>query len=265
MVKFPTQREGESVQLVLLKHWIVKMKVVIEALLLFVTPIIIVIVYAITHAPFFTTNYQKLFLAFFLLYLLFIALINFIHWLNEELDVFMISSERIISIDQVKFMHRTISETPLYQVQDARANTRGIFGTVLNFGDIEIQTAADKIFFRIQSVPNAFEVVGQILDLRNRYAKSAKDKHNGETAAIMANATAPTPPAPHEHITETKDTDSFNIVTGNEVYKEQRVDTDVNTEQQTVQQNGETFQVPHAEPPAPNNPPGPNPIDLSNK
>ena len=260
-VSFPGKRDNETVQLVLLKHWVVKLKVIMELFFLIIVPIIGVFIYAYIRAPYFTTNYQKIFLSFFIIYLLFISLINFIHWLNEELDVFIVTDERILSIDQVKFMHRTVSETPLYQIQDARSNTKGILGTLLDYGDIEIQTAADQIVFKMESVPDAFSNVGKILDLKEKHAVNVKVKaHEAERESDeKAVEQITNEENGHLHVQESHDKDIYNILTGHDVEQKTVIDTDVDPNKPHPE--GETFAINEDQD---NDPHGPNPIDLSN-
>ena len=261
-ISFPGTRQDESVKLILLKHWIVKLKVVMELAFLIIFPIIAVFVYAFIKAPYFTTNYQKIFLIFFIIYLLFVSLINFIHWLNEELDVFIVTTERIVSIDQIKFMHRTISETPLYQVQDVRSDTKGVLGTLLDYGDIEIQTAADQIFFRIESVPDAFSNVGRILDLKEKHAVRMKVRqHQAEQKIENDASTVEKQPDGHLHVQETHDKEIFNVLTGEDIEEKTIIDTDATPE--TISPHAETFSISHPDE-KDSSSHGPNPIDLSN-
>jgi len=88
------------------------------------------------------------------IYYLFIWLIFFFSFIDFYLDVWIITSERIIDIKQHGFFSRVISEQRLDRVQDVTSEVHGIFQTVLNFGDVFIQTAGESQRFHFDDVPD---------------------------------------------------------------------------------------------------------------
>ena len=116
----------------------------------------------------------------FLCYLDILALIAFIRWLEEELDLIIVTNERVISIDQVTFMHRTISETELVQIQDVKHIAKGVLSNVFGFGSLQIQTAADKIAFVIHDVPAPYKMARKIMDVRDECKQKLMAKHGGQ-------------------------------------------------------------------------------------
>ena len=64
-------------------------------------------------------------------------------------------------------MERTVSETNLAQVQDVEGRASGVLGNVLDFGTLEIQTAAEKVVFRIHEIPHPFKTAREIMKLRD--------------------------------------------------------------------------------------------------
>jgi len=103
-----------------------------------------------------------------LIYLLYSVLILYIKWLNEELDIFVVTNMRLINLEQVSFMERTVSETNLSQIQDAKGVEKGVLGNLLHYGNLQIQTAAEKVAFTIKSVPDPFRHAREILDIRDK-------------------------------------------------------------------------------------------------
>ena len=57
----------------------------------------------------------------------------FVQWLNNELDILIVTNKRIIEYDQIKFLNRKISQASIDQVQEVRASTSGIIGNVLRY------------------------------------------------------------------------------------------------------------------------------------
>ena len=56
-----------------------------------------------------------------------------LNWINDELDLFIITDSRIISIDQISALSRSVSECSLDRVQEVNAHTAGILQTIFGF------------------------------------------------------------------------------------------------------------------------------------
>lgn len=169
MKHFPGQREGETVELVLRKHWIAHVNVFA---LFFIFAIIPLVIYGILMVRFresFFNEITKLTSGVFFIYILAIVIVSYIKWLNEELDVVVVTNERIINLNQINFLSRTISESPLVHIQDVKGHSHGFFCTIFDYGTIEAQTAAEKIFFLIDCVPKPMQHVGKIMEIKDRY------------------------------------------------------------------------------------------------
>lgn len=173
--RFPGQKRNENIEIVLRKHWIVHTKIFLITLLFGLIPGIIYIGLAVGYTHYWGSMYFRLTSAFFMVYLLFVGLIAYIKWLNEELDVVIVTSERILNVNQLSFLNREISEANLFQVQDIKGGHKGIGGNVLEYGDLEVQTAADQILFKMSHIPKPHIAARQILDLRE-----TKDKNTYE-------------------------------------------------------------------------------------
>lgn len=100
-------------------------------------------------------------------YSLFIWLFFFFSFIDYYLDVWIITSERIIDIRQNGFFSRIISEQKLDKVQDVTSEVHGFFPTVLKYGDVHIQTAAEQGRFNFQEVPDPEGVRDVIIKLMN--------------------------------------------------------------------------------------------------
>jgi hypothetical protein len=128
-----------------------------------------------------SSNTKRWVTLIFMLYLELIMLMTYIRWLEDELDIIIVTNERIISIDQVSFLHRTISETELSQVQDVKHVSRGLLANVMGYGSLEVQTAAQKIVFEIKQVQKPYEMARCIMDLCNTYRHGFAEKHHRPT------------------------------------------------------------------------------------
>lgn len=50
----------------------------------------------------------------------------FVHWVNNELDLLIVTDRRIISYDQVNFLDRKMSQTTIDLVQEVNSSTTGL-------------------------------------------------------------------------------------------------------------------------------------------
>jgi len=176
---FPGQKPDEEIKFVVRKHWIIQVKIFLFFLVLASVP---TLAYLGLQFGFefleLTQNSKRWITLIYLLYMDLVLLLTLIRWIEEELDIVIVTNERIISIDQVSFLHRTISETELSQVQDVKHVAKGVMANVLGFGSLEVQTAAQKIMFMIKNVEKPYEMARSIIDLCNVYKKDfLKDNH----------------------------------------------------------------------------------------
>lgn len=156
------------------KHWVIAVKIGTLFLVLFVVPVIAALAFAIFV-------WDKTFdqVALFVMlglwcYLLAILAFIFMAWINEELDVVIITNERVVSHDQIDIFHRQVSETSIAQVQDVIGTEEGVWGNLFHYGTLKIQTAAKDIMFIIKHVSKPYEAARQILNIRDQYLDKEK-------------------------------------------------------------------------------------------
>lgn len=87
-------------------------------------------------------------------YYLFLWLFSFFSFIDYYLDVWIITNERIIDIQQRGFFSRIISEQRLYRIQDVTSEVNGWLPTIFKYGNVYIQTAGSQQRFFFQEVPN---------------------------------------------------------------------------------------------------------------
>ena len=155
---------NEQILMVLHRHWIAFfLKFIIGAILLIIALLVI------PYFPFLESalGISQVVLWFFaLIYLMIVVLVIFVFWIDYYLDIWIITSERIIDIDQKGLFNREISEFMLERVQDVIIEVPNIMATFLKYGNLIIRTASEATF-RIEQAPNVYEAKNLILD----YAK----------------------------------------------------------------------------------------------
>lgn len=177
----PNQKEFEKTVFSLRRHFIVPIKITALFLLLAAVPVAFYFIVQnaspnilqdpITY-PIFVLVVSAYGLAVWLFY--FNSLIDY------YLDVWIVTNERIINIEQKGLFARTIAELKLYRVQDVKAEVKGILHTLLEYGEITVQTAGEEAHFVFKQVPDPYKVSRQILELveqdRQKHLDEIKDE-----------------------------------------------------------------------------------------
>ena len=107
------------------------------------------------------------------------------HW-----NAFIVTSERIVDVDQRGFFHRTVSEAAFDKIQDVSYAIRGVVGTVLRFGTVEIQTAGNATNLELQHVRDPKDLHHLITEAMHRHKDSANGGARSEKIALLLDAAA---------------------------------------------------------------------------
>jgi len=150
---FLNQHSKEKILLVLRQHSFINVKWIPISLLLIVTPILFFPVLPLFD---FLTSEFKLF-AMIGWYLLVSAYMieQFLYWYY---NIYIITDERIVDIDFISLMYRQVSEAKIDKIEDVTATTTGLFAGIFNYGNVTIQTAAEKREFEFLNVPQPAKV-----------------------------------------------------------------------------------------------------------
>lgn len=161
---FPSQKTQEKVFLLLRRHWFTYFGFVAVAVIMSV-PILFVIILWINRPDYFTATMGNIAIIVVFAYILFALAVMLYGFIDYYLDVYIVTNERIVNVEQNGFFRRKISELHLHQIQDVSAKVDGMFSTVLHYGNVYIQTAGERENFVFQSIPNPYRVSKLIVDL----------------------------------------------------------------------------------------------------
>jgi hypothetical protein len=89
-----------------------------------------------------------------------------LNWYRYHNDIWVITNQRLIDSTKTSPFRMKLSTADLVNVQDMTVEREGIFQTMLDYGDIVCQTAADMQEFRLPGIPKPREV--QLLVDRER-------------------------------------------------------------------------------------------------
>ena len=96
--------------------------------------------------------------------ILLVWLYAFLIWIDYFFDVWIITNERVINIEQKGLFVRTVSELKFSRIQDVTSEVSGMIPTILNFGDVKVQTASEEDYFLFRRVPDPYHVKDVIME-----------------------------------------------------------------------------------------------------
>ena len=91
-----------------------------------------------------------LFLAVFFLHLFWIA--AFIMLADFFLDVWILTDQRVIAVEQKSLFSRVVSECSLSKIQDTSIEIHGFIPTILHYGNLTVRTASEHQDFIFKNV-----------------------------------------------------------------------------------------------------------------
>ena len=156
-------KPGEEIQMVLRRHWIMYIFLGGWCSL----PVIFTIAYLFLNPGLSAVMGTGISILILIVMWFIAVLFIYVVWLDYELDLFVITNRRIIGIEQISFLNRTVSECSLIDVQEVNAQTKGILANIFNFGIITINTASENSHFRVSITPHALDnarIIRNIID-----------------------------------------------------------------------------------------------------
>lgn len=176
---FPSQRKGEKVIMMLRRHWIIIWRYVSMLIVFNIIPVAVfgflVLYLGWTVVP--GTPLYLLCVFGISLYYLIIWLHYFHEFVDYHLDIWIVTDQRIINIEQIGLFNRVISELNILKVQDVTSELRGKVQTMLNYGSVYIQTAGTTQRFEFEQVKDPEEVARIIIRAHdNAIAKTTPEE-----------------------------------------------------------------------------------------
>lgn len=173
---FPGQQAGEEIYLEIRQHWMVFLQrlaawALFAAILVFSDWAVGRYAPILNNYPY--ADYVNLIKS---VYLMFLILGLLILWVMYYLNVQIVTNERVVDITQTSLLHHTISELHLSRIEDVTAEVNGLFATLLDYGNVYIQTAGETERFVFDRVPNPTAVEKMILDLYEALPDDEKEK-----------------------------------------------------------------------------------------
>ncbi len=176
MLQIENLRPGEEVIMVVKRHWIIY---VILWLVFFSWLLFSILSYVFFWA---NTIIHLINIVFWMAF----SILLYIKWLDHELDMYAITNNRIIWIDQVAFLNRTVTECNLWQVQEVNSRTKWLFANMLNYGTLTILTAWNATNMIMDFAPNSMQEARKILNIVDNY-RDKKGKTEIKVEEVVEN------------------------------------------------------------------------------
>jgi len=168
-MRFETQTHGEEVVLLLRRHWFTNLPWMALVLVMALVPLFIFKLNflgqtdAVQAIPF---RFQLVGSLVWYILTLGFAFESFIMW---YFNVLLVTNRRIVDIDFWGLLHKSVAETTLSHVQDVTHEVGGFWRTVLNFGHVYVQTAAEVPRIEFRDVPRPNIVHKKIIELMGNH------------------------------------------------------------------------------------------------
>ncbi len=171
------QKGYEKVEYIVRRHWVTFLPVIFFFIILLILPFGAYWL-LLNSAGNFLQNpiYYTAGLLFGSVYYLSVVLFFYTYFVAFHLDLWVITNDRLLDVQQKTLFARTVSEVDLYQIQDASSEVHGIFPSIFNYGNIILQTASAVPKFTFRNVANPNKLRQAILTLSSE-DKKFHEKH----------------------------------------------------------------------------------------
>ena len=162
-VTFQSQEDNEHVILFVRKHFITNFSWIAIGVILILLPPIFSLLSPLSLFPVSLPRQFTFLFTLFYYGLVFSYLFSqFITWYYT---VSLITNKRIVDVDFFYLLYHDVAVTKLDLVEDVNYRKTGFFSSFFNYGDVFVQTAAEKELFDLLQIPKPEVAVKIISDL----------------------------------------------------------------------------------------------------
>lgn len=167
-ISFADQEEDEKIELFLRRHGVTNIPWILGAALGFLFPVMI---FSFPAVVVFVRSFQvpgEVLLGVLVLWYLLVltyAIEKYLHW---YFNIYIVTNQHLVDIDFHNLLSRDKVEVRLDDVQSVKSSFSGIFGPLFNFGNLHIETAAQRQKLDFIAVPEPDLVTERIQDLQEK-------------------------------------------------------------------------------------------------
>lgn len=157
---FDTQDPEEEILVILRRHFITNLSWFFIGVVLLFSPAVLGYFPLLSSFPW---KYRIVFIIVWYLVLLIYIFEKFLSWF---FNMTIITDERIVDIDFINLTTKRVSDCELDKIQDVSFTNSGAIGTIFNYGNVTVQTAAEVTRFVFEDVPRPAKVAEVLQKLR---------------------------------------------------------------------------------------------------
>lgn len=83
--------------------------------------------------------------------------------------MYVVTNNRVIWVEQIWFLNRTVSECNLWQVQEVNSQTKWFIANLFNYWTLSIQTAWNVTTLKMEFCPDSIQQQRKLLNVVDEY------------------------------------------------------------------------------------------------
>lgn len=167
-MKFADQEEDESIELLLRGHFITNVPWIFLSFIGIFIPVLILNFSTLLSGFGVDKIPGNVILVSVILWYLFLLAFVISRLLNWYFNIYIVTNKHLVDINFYNLLNRDFTEVRLDDIQSSKSQIKGIIGSLFHYGDVIIETAAERQQIDFNSVPKPDEVKERIQDLQER-------------------------------------------------------------------------------------------------
>ncbi|PIR03070.1 MAG: hypothetical protein COV60_02345 [Candidatus Magasanikbacteria bacterium CG11_big_fil_rev_8_21_14_0_20_43_7] len=170
--EFINQKSYEHIIYRIRRHPITFIPIVFMFLILLLVPFIVYIIIGTLFPEIMTgPRTYPLLLLLGSTYILTMFLFFYVRFIDYYLDLWIVTNDRIIDIEQNNLFSRSITELDLFRIQDVTIEMHGLFSTLFDYGNITVKTASSNSHIIFTAAPHPNMIREELIKLSNEDRK----------------------------------------------------------------------------------------------
>ena len=167
-ISFEEQKVGETIELLLRRHFVTNVPWILGSLILIILPIFFPILFANPPFPMPSSNIVALLVTTYYTFIFGFVLLNFTLW---YFHTGIVTNLRVIDTDITGILFRVVSEAKNEDIQDVTYTQIGFIRSLFNFGDVSVQTSGSVQNIEFDRVPKP-SIVARIIGELSHHKKN---------------------------------------------------------------------------------------------